>query len=217
MNKSSQVQFQCPACGTDFKLHRSDVARRADMPCCSKRCHSDYRASKTAERFWSRVNKDGPLPSHRPELGGCWIWTANKNPNGYGNFTRANAWITAHRFSWELHFGEALGCVLHKCDNPACVNPEHLFVGTHKINADDAKQKARHSHGEKHGMSKLTEAKVISILARFRNGESRKSIASSYGVGYGTIKGIIAGKAWAHLSTASNSRKALSQQEKREP
>jgi hypothetical protein len=94
-----------------------------------------------AERFWAKVDVAGPED--------CWVWTAALGSTGYGhlggNRRRAQPDYKAHRLSWELHHGpipEGLS-VLHRCDNPPCVNPAHLFLGTQRDNVIDAVQKGR--------------------------------------------------------------------------
>jgi len=95
-------------------------------------------------RFWSKVNKNGPIPQHCPELGNCWIWTACK-PNGYGRITINKKGLIASRVSWEIHYGiipkDEMAC--HKCDNPACIRPTHLFLGNHSANMLDMHSKGR--------------------------------------------------------------------------
>lgn len=95
-------------------------------------------------RFWASVDKSGPIQQHCPEIGNCWKW---RNVTGwYGHFSpEKGKRLYAHRVSWELHNGPiATGlCVLHKCDNPECVRPDHLFLGTHKDNSEDRSRKGR--------------------------------------------------------------------------
>lgn len=101
----------------------------------------------TPASFWARANKDGTTPTHRPELGPCWEWTGHKQQKGYGvlGYLRMNA--SAHRIAWLLTNGPAGRMqVLHKCDNPGCVNPSHLFLGTNEDNVRDKVAKGREYH-----------------------------------------------------------------------
>jgi hypothetical protein len=108
------------------------------------------------DRFWMKVDKDGPIPSHVPHLGKCWIFTGTLRPDGYGTFSIRrpddSGWMNApaHRVSWILRFGEPppdKPLVLHGCDNPACVR--HLWVGTYADNSLDMVLKGRAATGER--------------------------------------------------------------------
>lgn len=94
-----------------------------------------------AVRFWSKVQKGGPDQ--------CWEWLASRKPSRYGQFTLpGNKLVRAHRMAWVLTHGEIAGglCVLHRCDNPPCCNPGHLFLGTLRDNARDMLAKGRDRH-----------------------------------------------------------------------
>jgi hypothetical protein len=91
------------------------------------------------DRFWAKVEKTA----------GCWLWTASKDRQGYGYFDHGKA----HRFSYVLHYGlisTAKPCVLHRCDNPSCVRPEHLWIGTRQENMVDRDSKGRGYKGDRH-------------------------------------------------------------------
>lgn len=166
-----------------------------------------------AERFWAKVNKSGPVPEHRPKLGRCWVWTAS-SANGYGQYrirTEVEFFKKAHRYSWFLHHGPIpTGLyVLHACDNPLCVNPDHLFLGTHTDNARDRERKGRGntSHGdahymrrcphlvkrgEQHGFAKLSATDAAEIRAAYaRGGISYSQLGKRYGVCAQTVCNIV--------------------------
>jgi hypothetical protein len=141
------------------------------------------------ERFWSMVKRDGPYS--------CWEWQGYTLRDGYGAFHFQGKRIIASRFAWILTYGEIPPgmCVLHKCDNPSCVNPRHLFLGTQKDNMHDAVLKWRKS-GPHNGRTKLTWPQVDAIRLLFKSGWSTRKLAKLFGVDHKTIWQIRAGKTW---------------------
>lgn len=133
--------------------------------------------------------------------GECWLWTGTCTGNGYGQTRFNGKKVRAHRLFYSEHSGKSLkeiGFVLHSCDNPRCVNPDHLREGTSSENANDAYERERRIRyrGELNGRSKLTESDVLSIL---RDDRRTREIATEYGVTMKTIQQIKARDSWAWL------------------
>lgn len=145
------------------------------------------------DRFWAKVDKRGPDE--------CWLWTASLRPNGYGQFT----WhypnvVYTHRFSYELHTGidPKSSMVCHSCDVRACVNPNHLWLGTQADNLADASRKGRLRRGEQH--SKLFREKDILEMRRlYDEGMMQSVIADQFKASRQTINDIVRRKSWRHL------------------
>lgn len=136
-------------------------------------------------------------------MSGCWLWTGNyfSKRGSYGCFTMRPAGIfmmRAHRLSWILYRGpiDPTLHVLHRCDNPGCVNPDHLFLGNQSSNMRDKVAKDRQDKGEKHGHAKLSAADVFAIRS---NNKPQKIAAALYGVSVVTISDIRRRRSWAHL------------------
>lgn len=136
---------------------------------------------------------------------GCHEWHAAHNIRGYGRFNIDGKLYGAHRVAWELANGpipEGM-FVCHHCDNPKCVNPEHLFLGTASDNMRDASRKGRvvrpPNMGELHDRARLTEVDVVEIRLAYSNGESQYSIARRYHVARTTIESVVSRKTWKHI------------------
>lgn len=157
-----------------------------------------------AERFWMKVDTSGE----------CWVWVASTSPGGYGRMAanepgKPKRIVQAHRLSWELEHGPIPSgySILHKCDNPRCVRPEHLRLGTHADNMRDCAAKDRINRrapqGEASGLSVLTAEQVCDIYQRRQAGELLRVLATEYGVSISQVHRIATGKSWRHLTHAT--------------
>src|SRR5215207_4914988 len=183
--KSTKPTFDCQECGVAFQVHPSRVKRGDTIRFCGDTCYRTHRKSHpipAAERFWKHVRK---TPT-------CWVWTGGAARNGYGVFRDDRSrHVAAHRFSYELHYGPFNLSLseLHRCDNPPCVRPDHLFLGTYADNAQDMKAKDRHTRGERFATVKLNTDQVREIRARYSaGGISQRQLAAEYGVSEGAVQ-----------------------------
>jgi len=157
---------------------------------------------KTLQRFWAKVDKDGPVPERFPELGPCWVWTAGTDVWGYGRFLLDGKKWTAHRVAWLIGSGPipVAECVLHRCDNPPCVRHSHHFLGSSADNTADMVAKNRQPRGESNGRSKLTESQVMEIRRRYAaGGVFQSALADEYGVRPAMVSAIVVHRRWKHL------------------
>lgn len=186
-------QKTCAHCHTRF------LGDRDRTKYCSRKCFDDARTKPLDQRFWERVDKRGPDE--------CWPWLSGTNALGYGGIStgkRPAASLLAHRVSWMLHQGQIPDGldVLHSCDNPPCVNPAHLWLGTRADNNIDRHLKGRDAvlPGEKNGRAKLTSAQVLEVRAA--RGK-QADIGRRYGIIQSTVCAIKARRLWKHLEDPS--------------
>jgi hypothetical protein len=189
----------CERCGAQFhkRTDRSDSYFK-NRRFCGPKCvgHATNPAGDPVQRFWDKVVKaDDPDD--------CWGWLAARHEKvWYGVFTVARKTAHAHRFSYELHNGPIPKGkhVLHKCDNPACSNPRHLFLGDQISNNKDRDRKGRlrvgRLPGSKHHQAKLNEDNVLAIRA---SSATAKDIGEQYGVTAALIYMIRGRKIWRHI------------------
>lgn len=147
------------------------------------------------QRFWSKVDRGGD----------CWLWTAARSPLGYGKISvgRSGEGVElAHRVSWEIHFGPVPDgmCVLHRCDNPPCVRPDHLFLGDRADNAADSAAKGRTRSGESNHNAKLSSSSVALIRSRVAGGESNTSVARDFGITQSAVSMIVNRRRWGRVA-----------------
>ena len=149
---------------------------------------------RLARRFWCLVEKTD----------GCWLWTGSHFPFGYGYITVGSRltkqiWL-AHRLAWVLTNGPILDdlCVCHSCDNPGCVNPAHLFLGTRDENNRDRQEKGRGARGEHQGHAKLTWDEVVEVRRLYALGDiSQSELARRFGVSQPAIGAVVTYRSWA--------------------
>lgn len=147
----------------------------------------------TEERFWEKVARAGEDE--------CWLWTASCFSTGYGSFRASGKKVGAHRFAYRLATGKNIRpseLVRHRCDNPRCVNPKHLELGSSRDNTDDMLERGRSCRGSKQGSSVLSDEQVR--LIKKIQGLTLREIAKIFGVSFQHVHWIRTGKSWRHVS-----------------
>jgi hypothetical protein len=219
-----KITASCATCGVLFQTTEGRIKENRGRY-CSRSCKDANQEIPLAKCFWSRVKKTDT----------CWLWTGKSTKAGYGQLSRRISGVSttylAHRLSWELHNGpipEGL-LALHKCDNPPCVNPDHLFLGTHADNSQDMVKKGRSCKAEKNFLNQhpevrpkgdnhymrrfpervkrgenniaavLTDDKVREIRRRYIPGKNTLALAKEYGVDSSSILNITKRRTWKHL------------------
>ena len=166
--------------------------------------HSEHTPEQALSAFWSKIDKDGPLPDPAiyGDIGQCWVWTGGL-VHGYGRCRDGRA----HRRSWVMANGPVPDglSVLHRCDNKPCCRPEHLFIGTQQDNMADMRIKGRAvepplHQGEDNPRSKLTAALVRSCRLRNAAGESGRALAREHGVRQCTMNDALRRVTWRNVT-----------------
>ncbi|WP_107327480.1 HNH endonuclease [Agrobacterium pusense] len=192
----------CEACGGEYRKKKGvSIPQWMRSRSCSRGCNTtlgqrNRKWPSKAERFWSKVDR---APGHGRN-GDCWPWQGAMLPDGYGHFRDGDKVRPAHVVSYELENGplpEGMNG-LHSCDYRRCVNPSHIFAGTHQDNMSDmvAKGRANAPKGVDHHDVKLTEDEVRAIRA---DGRKQRDIAADYGVSQSAIMMIKTRRNWRHL------------------
>lgn len=174
-------EFECEMCEGTFITEHAYLTHKSQA-------HLD----DESERFWDKVRKGNS----------CWIWTGSRTKQGYGNFHSGDGKpIKSHRYMLtEIKDVDIDGKVVrHKCDNPSCVNPDHLELGDQEQNMSDAVKRDRTASGSKNSQSKLTRSEVKEIKELLDDDVTQKEIAKMFGVTRGCISKISSGKNWTEV------------------
>lgn len=174
----------CEHCGATMQVHPYRV-RQGTGRYCSRSCHYAAVRASFVERFWLQVDRSGD----------CWLWTGGLSTAGYGVTSLNNRWMLAHRASYQLTYGDIPRglFVCHECDTPACVRPEHLFLGTALDNTQDMVAKGRAGRGG----ARLTQTQVKEIRRLYAvGGVTQRELAERHGVAPATISAVVRGSTW---------------------
>lgn len=177
------------------------------------RRHGDHNIVLCKKQIYE-TNLDGYEQNVIKNENGCWDWKGKKSTLGYSWYYVNGKRIFAHRFSYEFYNGQILNNneICHKCDNPSCTNPLHLFQATHKENIQDSIKKGRFKFVPNHlkakgsnvSSAKLNEKNVVLIKKMIKDGIGNKEIAKKFNVVHGTISHIRVGKTWKHVQIEEN-------------
>lgn len=197
MRTKPTVPRVCQTCGAAFLARASDVKVGGGLY-CARACYTAARVGRKwshsttplAERFWSKVNKTDS----------CWLWTGATVPRGYGKISegrRDGLVLIAPRVSWELHYGPIPegAYVCHRCDVPACVRPDHLFLGTPLENTTDMWDKGR-------ARTKITAEDAEAIRLRYaRGGVTHADLGRQYGISPSQVRNVVHGASWSRSTS----------------
>lgn len=191
VRRSVRVKMTCQGCGVEFEVIPAILKNDRGGKYCSDACCREHRYVKIPleDRFWEKVDVRGPDE--------CWEWTAARSDRGYGRIDDQQATHVAY----SLKVGpipEGMW-VLHRCDNPPCCNPSHLFLGDNAINTQDKVDKGRQRRGETAPLSKLKDDQIREMRRLREQGETVKSIAAKFGIHYQTVYKIVTYSRWKHV------------------
>ena len=188
----------CELCQRPF------VSRNPKAIYCSKFCSRQPTMERYVRAFWRKVARC----DHGEQCAQCcWLWQAYISPSGYGSFQFKQKPIPAYRFAYMMTHGDIFPglCICHRCDVRACVNPQHLWVGTVWDNTHDAieKQRMPRKRGDQCPWSKVTAAQVEEIRHAAQQGVPRRILAPQYGLSRSHLNALIRGVWWKHVPLAS--------------
>lgn len=189
--------FQCE-CGnkTTQAISRVRLGRAKSCGCVPKPQNTRFTIEQVVKAFWEKVYKTEK----------CWIWNGCRNSDGYGLLAFDRRARGAHRVSWIIHFGKIPNgmSVLHRCDNPPCIRPDHLFLGMQADNVKDCDSKGRRRYADRKGeksssVTPFKNADILQIRAEAAAGKRRTRIALERGVCRQSIDNIVNRKTWTHI------------------
>lgn len=188
----------CGWCGRKFQVWRYRL-KGGKAICCSGHCAMSYRRSlesisiaSIVARFWSKVDTSGK----------CWVWMGPRNKKGYGYFSVGRRTFSVHRWLHQfIHGPLAKGQqVLHRCANPPCIRPSHLYAGTHAENMTDRNVMGHTARGERSGKARLTDDQVRAMRADVAAGLTWVKAAAKYDVSRQTVRMVVTGRSWKHVA-----------------
>lgn len=209
-----KIKKNCENCGTEFEYipSRRPNARFCSWSCLSKKTKQEQ--DEERRLAWAEETKDDYLAAMKKKFekfvikkDGCWDWNGSKGKQGYGVMLHRHKYFKAHRASYMIHNNTTQipnrVFVLHKCDNPSCSNPKHLFLGDQTANMRDMSQKERTkvSFGQSNKVAVLNIEQVKEIKKLLQLGVTGKRIANDFKVSQGTIYGIKVGRVWKHVKS----------------
>lgn len=200
MTRSQPIRIDrsCGHCGRGFTVLASRLRHDPAM-FCSVDCARAARILPPETRFWAKVDR-GEAPN------ACWTWTGSTVGIGHGRFWANGRRVLTHRFSWEMANGPIPAGLLvcHHCDNPPCVNPAHLFLGTDADNSRDCVRKGRLvpppvTRGERRWNAKLTAELVRRMRGEYADGATIDDLAPKYGVDRANVWAVVSRQTWKHV------------------